>query len=140
MKIKTSELSDAALAYAFCIANGWQVHQDALKNGHVHKGFWVSGRFPDTNAWTSLNFIRPQEDWSQGGPIIERERIDLQAKINAGSDYDEWLAVIGIGAKQKGRYGPTPLVAAMRIFMEQRGIQSHDEAVAKLRQLRRTLT
>lgn len=56
-------------------------------------------------------------DWAQGGPIIERERIDLQAKINAGSDYNEWLATIGIGAKQRRRYGPTPLIAAMRCFV-----------------------
>ena len=42
----------------------------------------------------------PSRSWMLGGPIIERERIDLQAKINAGSDYDEWLATIGFGATQ----------------------------------------
>jgi hypothetical protein len=59
----------------------------------------------------------PSTDWAQGGPIIERERIDLQAKINSGSDYDEWLAVKGVGSKQRRRYGPTPLIAAMRCYV-----------------------
>lgn len=33
--------------------------------------------------------VRPapySTDWSQGGPIIERERIDIQAKFNSGSN------------------------------------------------------
>jgi hypothetical protein len=62
-------------------------------------------------------FFNPSTDWEKGGPIIERERIDVNSKINAGDDIDEWRAVKGIGAKTKARYGPTPLIAAMRCYV-----------------------
>jgi hypothetical protein len=60
----------------------------------------------------------PSDDWSQGGPIIERERIMLVAM-----DADGWVAKIG--AEWMGgeivecpvtEIGPTPLIAAMRAF------------------------
>ena len=47
-------------------------------------------------------------DWAQGGPIIERERIELEhdgfqwwARIRADEDFS----------------GPTPLIAAMRCYV-----------------------
>lgn len=100
MDVKISELSGPALDWAVARALGKRPSMFIVQQtGDMAKEHHYS-----TN-------------WSQGGPIIERERIDLQAKINAGSDYDEWLATIGIGAKQKRRYGPTPLIAAMRCFV-----------------------
>jgi hypothetical protein len=49
----------------------------------------------------------PSSDWSQGGPIIERERI-LVAPKRA-----EWRALCGPWDVN----GPTPLVAAMRAYV-----------------------
>jgi len=48
-------------------------------------------------------------DWAQGGPIIERERIDVLYEHDL-----RWIAV-----PQKGieSYGPTPLIAAMRCYV-----------------------
>lgn len=46
-------------------------------------------------------------DWSQGGPIIEREGIDLM-KVGV----KQWRADCG-----PARYGPTPLIAAMRCYV-----------------------
>lgn len=48
-------------------------------------------------------------DWAIGGPIIERERIDVLYEHDL-----RWIAV-----PQKGieSYGPTPLVAAMRCYV-----------------------
>lgn len=60
---------------------------------------------------------RYSTNWAHGGPIIERARIDVMAKVNAGSDYDEWAAITGIGARMRRRYGPTPLIAAMRCYV-----------------------
>jgi hypothetical protein len=62
----------------------------------------------------------PSDDWSQGGPIIERERIDIVywgRKTNApwragkeiAADSDIWTADLAMA-------GPTPLIAAMRAF------------------------
>jgi hypothetical protein len=56
----------------------------------------------------------PSTDWSQGGPIIERE------KIRFGDDYDpkamRWVvfAYIGMG---KPSYGDSALEAAMRAYL-----------------------
>jgi hypothetical protein len=51
-------------------------------------------------------------DWAQGGPIIERECIDLQYQ---GGDVDVWAADM-FGA-ECSVYGDTPLIAAMRCYV-----------------------
>ena len=48
-------------------------------------------------------------NWAQGGPIIERERIDLQGDGDGG-----WIACDNLNPEQAG---PTPLIAAMRCFV-----------------------
>lgn len=56
--------------------------------------------------------FNPSTDWSQGGPIIHRERIDLKF-IN-----DVCYAGTFINRVVDGRtIGPTPLIAAMRCFV-----------------------
>lgn len=72
-------------------------------------------------ALYDLNF---STDWSQGGPIIEREKISPRCQFFMRGDgsYDnsrnEWVAthwelpVCGVG--------PTPLIAAMRCFVASR--------------------
>lgn len=61
------------------------------------------------NGEWSAAIRRYSRDWSHGGPIIERERINLNYR-----DDDVWQA------HYNGRwavFGPTPLVAAMRAFV-----------------------
>jgi hypothetical protein len=63
-------------------------------------------------------FFNPSTDWSQGGPIIEREKMDIacrdihsmpwKASIDGGTDAGVALYV---------ECGPTPLIAAMRCFV-----------------------
>ena len=54
-------------------------------------------------------------DWSQGGPIIEREKIGMSMTWSGTC----WLASVhDIGAKVFR--GPTPLIAAMRCFCASR--------------------
>ena len=57
--------------------------------------------------------FEPSTDWSQGGPIIEREKIELRYHdvIVAGIWYRD-----GIGSDECSHkaIGPTPLIAAMR--------------------------
>jgi len=61
-------------------------------------------------------------EWAQGGPIIERERVDLFTE--KGTTPDSWVA--SIAQYQNGhrlvgwrlhQYGPTPLIAAMRCYV-----------------------
>jgi hypothetical protein len=50
-------------------------------------------------------------NWAQGGPIIEREKIELYFAEVAG----QWAALIP--GKQRRLLGPTPLIAAMRCYV-----------------------
>lgn len=56
-----------------------------------------------------LDGFEPSTDWSQGGPIIERELISVSSQTNGHS----WAAK---GAHNYS-YGPTPLIAAMRCYV-----------------------
>ena len=57
-------------------------------------------------------------NWSQSGPIIEREKIDCMADPNGK---DVWMGQLYAtrlaGNKVVRAYGPTPLVAAMRCYV-----------------------
>ena len=108
MKIKTSELSGAALDWAVRYA--------------------VSGKSP-------LDFVPARDSfstcWNKGGPIIEREGILLRALRSPGHNLDgQWLAMYdGTNTNTRVQWvkrqdwprhylaGPTPLIAAMRRFV-----------------------
>jgi hypothetical protein len=77
MKLKTSGLNEAALDWAVSAANG---------DSDIHPY---------------------STDWSDGGPIIERECIELT--LNTDTTGGKW--------KAGDCTGPTPLVAAMRCYV-----------------------
>lgn len=101
MKIKTSELTGPALDWAVAMLaypspdyepDDWEVYVTA---GCSDEG-WV---------------FSPSTDWAQGGPIIEREKIELHYDDAIGwkgeyLDADDFIEC----------YGPTPLIAAMRCY------------------------
>ncbi|MGY4838027.1 phage protein NinX family protein [Burkholderia pyrrocinia] len=71
---------------------------------------------------------RPTENWAQGGPIIERERIATWSGIEfIGSSEQVWtanaLGTDGYDGKScyidvsSGQTGPTLLIAAMRAYV-----------------------
>ena len=109
--MKTAELAGAQLD---CwVAQG----MSRLKSGGIHIDVMtatVLTRVDDETGKAEL--WAPSSNWSQGGPIIERERIEL---VNA---YPEWAAY-GHGTASprlkdaQGWRGPTPLVAAMRAYV-----------------------
>ena len=55
----------------------------------------------------------PSTDWSQGGPIIEREAIQITPDEYKGT----WTAYMTDGGEPYEGTGPTPLIAAMRCFV-----------------------
>lgn len=63
----------------------------------------------------------PSTNWAQGGPIIERERIDLFTEKGTPESWVASVARYQNGAKLVGwrrhQYGPTPLIAAMRCYV-----------------------
>jgi hypothetical protein len=87
MKIKTSELTGAALDWAVAMA--------------------VYGRVKHIPA----GFPAYSESWAQGGPIIERERIEV------ASYGDQWQAVAHLESESIYERGETLLIAAMRCYV-----------------------
>ena len=62
----------------------------------------------------------PSTNWSQGGPIIEREKISTKYQHSmVYEDKHRWFATndTDITDPITGEYGPTPLIAAMRCFV-----------------------
>jgi len=95
--MKTSELTGAALDWAVAKCDGLEIYFD---DGVV----CLKGQPFDGNE----HYWLPTQNWAQGGPIIELERIELEhdgfiwwARIKADEDYS----------------GPTPLIAAMRCYV-----------------------
>lgn len=90
--MNTSELIGPALDWA--VAKAWQSVSPVayLLTTHAKGGF------------------RPSTDWAHGGPIIEREGIELFR--NNAKDY--WFTGASRGAVGTGR---TPLIAAMRCYV-----------------------
>ena len=122
MKIKTSQLIGPALDWVVAKCNG-----DFALYHNIEEG----QRF--LNLWTGSAFLKYSTLWSCGGPIIEREKIDLEFMDN----FEAWSSSI---VREDGQdresypddqdresytveqesfvgYGPTPLIAAMRCFV-----------------------
>jgi hypothetical protein len=97
--MKTSELTDAAL--------DWAVRKSLDRNQLFEFGL-TENIVP---SW------RPSSNWSQGGPIIEREKINLA--VNLMNHYGTpWLA--SVYHMESGGWtarGQTALTAAMRCFV-----------------------
>lgn len=97
--MKTAELTGAALDWAVARCEG---HSAKLIDGRVTSVKDIVGDL--------IHFIwEPSTNWSQGGPIIERERLDVY-----GFDGENWCANDNLRATQ---YGQTPLIAAMRCYV-----------------------
>ena len=114
MKIKTSELTSAALDWAVAKCRGFDGLDDDL---------WL---MREGIADMPLHAYTPSTDWAQGGPIIEREMLDLRKVYSNGrpstNPYDCWKAEIvfrdeKLVAGDFFAYGPTPLIAAMRCLI-----------------------
>lgn len=82
--MKTSELTGAALDWAVAGC------EDVVYHGP---------------AWTQYS-----TDWAQGGPIIERQKIEIFIRD------EEWFAHSSFSTPEDFP-GPTPLIAAMRCYV-----------------------
>lgn len=104
MKIKTSELQGAALDWA---AAQCEKHMAAVHNtGRV---FLIDRPWKDKTRIKWIAEWSPSRHWSQGGPILEREGLDILCEHAM-----RWAAVPARGVEN---YGPTPLIAAMRCYV-----------------------
>ena len=108
MKVKTADLIGPALdwAVAKCLQPGYEE--------------WRLIR------WVEQEFA-PTADWAQGGPIIEREGIEINVRNWSPSPICrlpgkyEWSArLCFVRQTECKHFGPTPLIAAMRCFVASR--------------------
>ena len=109
MKIKTSELTGAALDWAVAESEGERYGPPTFRVHQNSKGATV---YLNTGMQQSGIPYRPSTDWAQGGPIIEREGITLRSCID-GAAWDAELAY----EETILAPGPTPLIAAMRCYV-----------------------
>ena len=98
MKLKTSELQGEALDWAVAKAEG--------VDGYIVNESFMT-RWTDDECEDGVNY-HYSTDWELGGPIIEREKIELT------HDGFEWWARIWADEDYEG---PTPLTAAMRCYV-----------------------
>ena len=110
MKIKTSELTGATLDWAVAIAEGYGEPNRLFLYGEPKKHVRIANQdgIEHTYAYSfKANF---STDWSQGGPIIEREISELYEH----KPLECWAAKSKAGDL---RYGPASLIAAMRCYV-----------------------
>ena len=104
MKLRTAELTGAALDWAVAKCEG-------MRYIHVRNGKLFVNK--TNNKIAAKPGYSPSTDWSQGGPIIEREGIDLDPLLNENNKPEYWCAFLG---NHDGN-GATPLIAAMRCYV-----------------------
>lgn len=105
MKIKTVELTGAALDWAVAKCEGRNYAHGECEYSTTSETVWARG---------GSALFTPSFDWSQGGPIIEREEIQLYTN---GSVTKKWEAIQDNADDVIVEYGPTPLIAAMRCYV-----------------------
>ena len=115
--MKTNELTGAALDWAVAKCE----HPDLVWGNSIgihHASHQiVIPHLPEPQCYWS-----PSTNWAQGGPIIEREGIELSRDMGVYPDLPDgslgvnlvhkWMANI----ERRWQYGPTPLIAAMRCY------------------------
>ena len=95
MRVKTNELTGAALDWAVAEASGTPIYRS-----------WKTLTRMDMDG---QHYWQPSIDWSQGGPIIQREELSSLKCYST----NEWGCLNG----EVFCEGPTPLVAAMRCYV-----------------------
>jgi len=114
MKIKVSEATPLQLDWL--VAKAAQMPVVVMCNPT-----WAVPVYVATNE-TGLYTFAPATNWEQGGPIIEREGIELHGSIlDAGNCWAQFYrphTTFDGGARHYHRQeGSTPLIAAMRCFI-----------------------
>lgn len=105
--MKTADLTGKALDWAVAKCEG---HTPLYENA-PHANL----RNKLGNIW-HLDELNYSTDWSQGGPIIEREKMTLGKQVHKNDWSAESFNGEGIDTAHIG-FGPTPLIAAMRCYV-----------------------
>lgn len=108
MKIKTNELTGAALNWAVALME------------FPNPDYEDSDRLVYVQGDDDFHFS-PSTNWAQGGPIIERERIGIDGMGIDNATPGEVEAFKWVGGEHDSfpltATGPTPLIASMRCYV-----------------------
>lgn len=114
MKLKTNELTGATLDWAVAKCEGYE-EGVYMRGPCIHID--ITGKATGLTVPINREYVwfDPGANWSQGGPIIERESIDV-ARFNT---YPDWEAAMNETDSNPfvSAIGSTPLIAAMRCFV-----------------------
>ena len=102
MKIKVSNATPLQLDWL--VAHSAELVVIQVKNGHTYVP-----KYPTIGGQR----FTPTTDWSQGGPIIEREKIWLKFPYTVEGPVEAVHGAFGF-PNIVNAFGPTPLIAAMR--------------------------
>ena len=112
--MKTSELTGAALDWAVAKCEGaTNLRHDSVAT------WWVDLNGEPralSSGWSPRQSWHPSTNWAQGGPIIERECIDIMFEGPEWYAYMRYEAADGYNRTLQYD-GPTPLIAAMRCYV-----------------------
>ena len=123
--MRTSELTGPALDWAVAKAEGRPLRRNPMGSQGGH-GWWIWEETPSGRGGIILSKsvylsvggkYSPSTNWSQGGPIIDREDIQLLCR------HQQHLARLArglpapVGLSYFETPGPTKLIAAMRCFV-----------------------
>lgn len=115
MKIKVSDATPPQIDCLVAKCEGWTITTASDKQG---KYLWLVMGDRDMG----LKQYRPSTNWMQGGPIIEREGVDILKLKPRYKEEDNrgWRAYHTPTPKARTHTyaeGPTPLIAAMRCYV-----------------------
>lgn len=120
MKMKTSELTGAALDWAVAKCEGVSVGKHRQEHGFIETAWDKATKWEH-----ACEIYNPSTNWEQAGQIIEREKID----VTFNADYDvvegvendwmvgQWDADLHLSPMDNRQWGETPLIAAMRCLV-----------------------
>lgn len=118
MRVKTNELSGAALDWAVAKCEGY-----APINHTILATVWVE-RLNARGVMDPcpISSLRYSTDWARGGPIIEREGISVQMFDGSSPPERLWNAYLDSPPFRADEEinGPTPLIASMRCYVGSR--------------------
>lgn len=123
MKIKVSEASSVVLDWMVATCEGgFDLHQRIDWHNKPWAFFFRDEEDPERVDKFYLNEYEPSIDWAQGGPIIEREFMDLETvpcgPASENVKFDTWRAWVNYPDQDAVcATGPTPLIAAMRCYV-----------------------
>lgn len=109
MKIKTSELTGAALDWAVAVAQGWRLIDGEWRSSEPAFEGDSLGKLVAGSAYS------PSTSWAQGGPLIESHAVSVECTDDQlPRSAWRWQATI---AEKSYALGQSPLIAAMRAIV-----------------------